>query len=103
MITALNLELKENATDKTIPKVVGIGDLIGQYQIETFELEYPPVNISGDVFNETWSVTAEQYKDTLVILRGTGDITTLDFTFDDCNATHPEICSYGYLRADSYA
>jgi hypothetical protein len=70
---------------------------------ETFELEYPPVNISGDVFNETWSVTPEQYKDTLVILKGTGDITTLDFTFDDCNATDPEIISYGYLRADPYA
>ena len=181
------LELKENTTDEAIPKVVGVGDLVGQYHIETiaqcenstyndltsnmvgvgyidlylqyapdtsyenvtfiptfsqcekvelsvntfgpaieyvvdvvghangveypefydvsldnvainetFELEYPPVNISGDVFNETWSVTAEQYKDTLVILRGTGDITTLDFTFDDCNATLDHGLADGY-------
>jgi len=67
---------------------------------ETFDIEYHPVNISGKVFNETWSVKPEQYKDTLVILRGTGNITTLDFTFDDCNATHPEIRSSGYLRGD---
>ncbi len=70
---------------------------------ETFDIEYHPVNISGTVFNETLSVKPEQCKDTFVILRGTGDITTLDFSFDDCNATHPEICSYGYLRADPYA
>jgi len=24
----------------------------------------------------------------------------IDFTFDDRNATHPEIISYGYLRGD---
>jgi hypothetical protein len=67
---------------------------------ETFDVEYHPVNISGDVFDEPWSVKPEQYKDTLVILRGTGNLTRLDFTFDDCNTTHPEISSYGYLRGD---
>jgi len=194
IMDGLKIELKENTTDETIPKVVGVGDLVGQYHIETFaqcenstyndltsnmvgvgyidlylqyapdtsyenvtfiptfsqcekvelsvntfgpaieyvadvvghangveylefydvpldsvainetfDIKYHPVNISGDVFNETWSVTPEQYKDTLVILRGTGDITTLDFTFDDRNVSHPEICSYGYLRADPYA
>jgi hypothetical protein len=192
-VDGLKIELKEITTDETIPKVVGVGDLVGQYHIETiaqgenstyndltsnmvgvgyidlyvqyapdtsyenvtfiptfsqcekvelsvntfgsaieyvgdvvghangvgylefndvpidnvaineiFELEYHPVNISGEVFNETWSVKPEQYKDALVILRGTGDITKLDFTFDDCNTTHPEICSYGYLRGDLY-
>jgi hypothetical protein len=65
---------------------------------ETFDLKYHSVNISGDVFDERWSVKPEQYNDTLVILRGTGDITKLNFTFDDRNTTHPEIISYGYLR-----
>ena len=191
LLTKLDIELKENATDETIPKVAGVGDLVGHFGIETvaegknstynnltsnirgvgyadlyvqyapdttyenvtfiptfsqcekmrlsanifgssiayvadvlghangveylefddipldsvtinetFELEYHPVNISGDVFNEPWSVKPEQYKDTLVILRGTGNITGLDFTFDDRNATHPEIKSYGFLRGD---
>ncbi|RCV64710.1 hypothetical protein C5S53_07320 [Methanophagales archaeon] len=191
MFTRLNIGLKENGTDATTPKVVGIGDLIGQYSIktvaqginsthndlssnmigvgyvdlyvqyaqdttyenvtfipifsqceelrlsanifgssvayvadvlghakgvkylefndaildsvtinETFELEYHPVNISGEVFNETWSVKPEQYNDTLVILRGTGNITGLDFSFDDRNITHPGIKSYGYLSGD---
>lgn len=192
-VVELNIELKENVTDKTIPKIVGVGDLVGEFHIETiaqgknstyndltsnikglgyadlyvqyapdatyenvtfiptfsqceklrlsanifgssiayvavvlgsghangveylefndvpldsvtinetFDVEYHPVNISGEVFNETWSVKPEQYKDTLVILRGTGNITRLDFTFDDCNTTHPEISSYGYLRGD---
>ncbi len=187
----LDIGLKENATDETIPKVVGVGDLVGHFGIETvadgknstyndlssnirgigyvdlyvqyapdttyenvtfiptfsqcerlllsanifgssieyladvlghangaeylefndvpldsvtineaLELEYHPVNISGDVFNETWSVKPEQYNDTLVILRGTGNITGLDFTFDDSNSSHPEIISYGYLNGD---
>ncbi|NAT11025.1 hypothetical protein C4E22_05715 [ANME-1 cluster archaeon AG-394-G06] len=193
LLMSANIELKENVTDETIPKVVGVGDLVGDFHIETiaqgknstyndltsnikgigyadlyiqyapdatyenvtfiptfsqceklrlsanifgssieyvavvlgsghangveylefddvpldsvtinetFELEYHPVNISGELFNETWSVKPEQYKDTLVILRGTGNITRLDFTFDDCNTTHPEISSYGYLRGD---
>jgi hypothetical protein len=192
-VVELNIELKENVTDKTIPKIVGVGDLVGDFHIETiaqgknstyndltsdikglghadiyvqyapdatyenvtfiptfsqceklrlsanifgssiayvavvlggghangvdylefndvpldnvtinetFDVEYHPVNISGDVFDEPWSVKPEQYKDTLVILRGTGNLTRLDFTFDDCNTTHPEISSYGYLRGD---
>jgi hypothetical protein len=191
IFTKLDIKLKENATDATIPKVVGVGDLIGAYSIKTvaegknstyndlssnmlgvgyldlyvqyapdttyenvtfiptfsqceklrlyanifgssikyradvlghtngaeylefndvpldsvtineaLELEYHPVNISGDVFNETWSIKPEQYNDTLVILRGTGNITGLDFTFDDSNSSHPEIISYGYLNGD---
>jgi hypothetical protein len=191
ILTKIKIELKENATDEKIPKVTGVGDLVGYFDIETvadgknstynnltsnmrgigyadlyvqyapdttyenvtfiptfsqceklrlsanifgssiayvasvlghtngvkylefndipldnirinetFELEYHPVNISGKVFNETWSVKPEQYKDTLVILRGTGNITGLDFTFDDYNTSHPEIKSYGCLRGD---
>ena len=34
-ILALNLELNENATNESIPKVVGFGDLTGRYYIET--------------------------------------------------------------------
>ena len=67
---------------------------------ETFDPEYHPVNISGDVFDEPWSVKPGQYNNTLVILRCTGNITGLDFTFDDRNTSHPEIISYGYLRGD---
>ena len=191
LLTKLKIELKENATDETIPKVIGVGDLVGYFGIETvaqnknstyndlysnmrgvgyvdlyvqyapdttyenvtfiptfsqceelrlyanifgssiqyladvlghangaeylefndvpldsvtineaLELEYHPVNISGDVFNETWSVKPEQYNDTLVIVRGTGNITGLDFTFDDSNSLHPEIISYGYLSGN---
>jgi hypothetical protein len=191
IVTRLNIELKENATGETIPKVAGVGDLVGYFDIETvaygknstcnnltsnmrgvgyadlyvqyapdatyenvtfiptfsqceklllyanifgssieyvatvlghangveylefndvplgsvtinetFNLKYHPVNISGDVFDEPWSVKPVQYNDTLVILRGTGNITGLDFTFDDRNTIHPEISSYGYLRGD---
>jgi hypothetical protein len=67
---------------------------------EAFDLEYHPVNISGDIFDEKWSVEPVQYDDILVILRGTGTMTKLNFTFNDSNAAHPEIISYGYLRGD---
>jgi hypothetical protein len=35
IITKLNLEIKEKSTKKTIPKVVGVGDFVGQSHIET--------------------------------------------------------------------
>jgi hypothetical protein len=191
IITASKLEMKENATDKAIPKVVGVGSTVGQFQIETvaessnsnynslesdikgigyaniyaqyapdtsyeditfiptfsqcerlqlnthsngsvvtcaakmlgvwtgseclmfngipldmvaidetFDLTYHPVIISEDKFDEKWSVKPEQYEDTLVILRGTGAMTALNFIYNDSTAAHPEISSYGYLRGD---
>jgi hypothetical protein len=35
VMTRLNLEIEENVMSKTIPKVVGVGDLVGQFHIET--------------------------------------------------------------------
>ena len=66
----------------------------------TFDLTYHPVYISGDEFDEKWSVEPEQYEDVLVILRGTGTMTELNFVFNDSTAAHPEISSYGYLSGD---
>ena len=66
---------------------------------ETFDLVYHPVNISGEVSDEDWSVKPVQYDDTLVLLRGTGKI-KLNFTFNDRNTAHPEIIGYGYLSGD---
>jgi hypothetical protein len=67
---------------------------------ETFDLEYHPVNRSCNLFNEKWSVKPMQHGDTLVLLRGTGNVTVLNFTIDDCNAAHPEIISYGNLSGE---
>ncbi|RZB33182.1 MAG: hypothetical protein AEth_00101 [Candidatus Argoarchaeum ethanivorans] len=67
---------------------------------ETFDLEYHPVNISCDMFDECWSVKPVQYDDILVILRGTGTMTKLNFTFNDSTTALPKIISYGYLRGD---
>ena len=67
---------------------------------EAFDLEYHPVNISCDMFDECWSVKPVQYDDILVILRGTGTITGLNFSFNDSTAAHPEIRFYGYLMGD---
>jgi hypothetical protein len=191
LITTLDLEINENLATTPIPKVVGVGSTVGQFQIETFaegsdsnynwlesdikgvgyaniyaqyapdtsyeditfiptfsqceqlqlntnsigsfivydvhvlglatgveclkfdgipldnvaingtfDLTYHPVYISEDEFDEKWSVEPEQYEDILVILRGTGTMTELNFVFNDSTAAHPEISSYGYLSGD---
>jgi len=64
----------------------------------TFDLVYNPVNISDNNFDEKWSIKPWQYNDILVLLRGTGKVNVLNFTFNDTTSALPEIISYGYLQ-----
>jgi hypothetical protein len=48
-MTKLNLEIKEDTINKTIPKVVSFGDFVGNYSIETVAQENSSIKGVGYV------------------------------------------------------